>query len=1183
MKRRMEKRLAAAVLALLLAVMPAFVWPAEKTYAAKEDGQHYLYFGKQLSAEAKQFYDAMYQMYEDGTLQTGVESLDLVAGGYVTQEQLAAYADGSQELLLSLGAARDAFYADYPEVFYVDFSKLSLRVTTTASGGYQAYLGTGRAEDYFLEGFGSETDVKAAVAEFEEKMKKMTDAAASVSASDGKSREEMVVKYVHDQVTQGTVYRLEDDCTPGNAGHIATVYGALVKGESLCEGYARAVKCVLDRLGIPCVLVQGMYQVSEHQSELHMWNYVQISGEWYGVDATMDDRESGVSDRYLLAGDQIFGIHHNPGGIMSPAGFEFTYPQLSGSGGEYKVLSSDNGLVVEYRDGNEFEVETGIFRVSYNGMGYHKAAEQGKYIVGRTYTRYPGMTEYEVSDWTYMDPKPFAVPEFDDCIVLPLSSSQFVEFAVTELAPAGSLYDTMENMKNWIFHGDPLMFIALSGKVENKNGNYVPAPAAIKRSPVYNARMYAGQKYHIDATFSEPLKESGLADPGITLYVANNTSAVKNSKIENFSWSGDTVSFDFTPSNMFADNYVTYDFQLTGMIGEKTLREPAPFTYFVKMKSAICAYRSQGYYWNMFGRPTVIAGSDLSAAGWVTEDGQPVKDLVEQRIALVATKPGESQSSQMENMIGDKYKDQEILKSETYNIELLYCNKKVMASGGGVRLSVGFPEGYGPEDAGVTYKAYHFITKNGGMTEVEEIDCVVTKYGLVLTCKSFSPFAIVAVKDDGTKRPYERSVILSSTEGGSIAGDQVLTLAEGEEKTVTVKAKDGYVIEQIDMAGESRSVTDQKTMSLQIRYEDLAEGANVLEAKFVAETVLEKEKDRGETAVVPVISGKATVNYPPGPEQNPPAGDGTQGDTPTGGQTGETQGDTPTGGQTGGNTDDVGNTPTPPTVAEQPGGSTPTPPVTGAVQTPVTGTVQTPVAGAVITGDPAQNQTSKNQSNVSQKLSSSGTTIAKKVGEGSPGAKKDTSATAGAGTQQSGLTALLPVSILLQASEIEVISGQTLIIDPQVGASGGTDTYQWYKDGVRLSEQTQKTLSIASVTEADAGSYLLEVTSSAEGVGAKQIRSDACTVTVSAAAFGEVPPDGAADGGTAAGAAAGEHSGRSVLIWITVILGMCGILLSISLFASSRDQEMSIKNAGRERPARKTGRDTPARRKTKRR
>lgn len=486
-----------------------------------------------------------------------------------------------------------------------------------------------------------------------------------------------------------------------------------------------------------------------------------------------------------------------------------------------------------------------------------------------------------------------------------------------------------------------------------------------------------------------------------------------------------------------------------------------------------------------------------------------------------------------------------------------------------MRLSVGFPEGYGPEDAGVTYKAYHFITKNGGMTEVEEIDCVVTKYGLVLTCKSFSPFAIVAVKDDGTKRPYERSVILSSTEGGSIAGDPVLTLAEGEEKTVTVEAKDGYVIEQIDMAGESRSVTDQKTMSLQIRYEDLAEGANVLEAKFVAETVLEKEKDRGETAVVPVISGKATVNYPPAPEQNPPAEDGTQGDTPTGGQTE-------------GNTDAGGNAQTPPAVAEQPGGSTP-PPVTGTVQTPVTGTVQTPVAGAVITGDPAQNQTSKNQSNVSKKLSSSGTTIAKKVGEGSPGAKKDTSATAGAGTQQSGLTALLPVSILLQASEIEVISGQTLIIDPQVGASGGTDTYQWYKDGVRLSEQTQKTLSIASVTEADAGSYLLEVTSSAEGVGAKQIRSDACTVTVAAAAFGETAPDAAADGGTADGAAAGEHSGRSVLIWITVILGMCGILLSISLFASSRDQEMSIKNAGRERPARKTGRDTPARRKTKRR
>ena len=535
MKRRMRKQMTAIMLAVLFALLPVLAQAEGSVYAAKEDG-HYLYYGKQLPAEAKQFYDAMYKMYTDGVFKTGTDDMDLVAGGYVTQEQLAGYADGSQELLLSMGAARDAFYADYPEVFYVDFSKLSLRVTMTASGSYQAYLGTGRSDTYYLDGFQSRAEVDAAVTAFEEKIKKLADGAEALSVSDGKSLVEAQAKYVHDQVAQGTVYRLEDSCAQGNAGHIATAYGALVKGESLCEGYARAVKCVLDRLGIPCVLVQGMYQTSERQSQLHMWNYVQVEGKWYGLDATMDDQESGVSDQYLLVGEQILGIHHNPDGVMSPAGFAFTYPQLSGSKGDYEVLSSDNGLVVEYRDGVEFEDETGVFRVSYNGMGYQKAAEQGKYIVGRTYERYPGMTEYEVSDWTYMDPKPFAVPEYDDCIVLPLSSCQYVEFAVTELAPAGDLYHSSENMKNWIFRGDPVLFTALSGKVENKNGNYVPSPYVTKRSPVYNARMYAGGTYHVEATFTETLKESGEGTPGITMYVANNTSAVKYSKIENFIW-----------------------------------------------------------------------------------------------------------------------------------------------------------------------------------------------------------------------------------------------------------------------------------------------------------------------------------------------------------------------------------------------------------------------------------------------------------------------------------------------------------------------------------------------------------------------------------------------------------------------------------------------------------------------
>ena len=55
----------------------------------------------------------------------------------------------------------------------------------------------------------------------------------------------------------------------------------------VCEGYARAFKVLCDKLGIPCVLVDGAN---------HMWNYVQMEdGKWYGVDVTWNDPTGGNS------------------------------------------------------------------------------------------------------------------------------------------------------------------------------------------------------------------------------------------------------------------------------------------------------------------------------------------------------------------------------------------------------------------------------------------------------------------------------------------------------------------------------------------------------------------------------------------------------------------------------------------------------------------------------------------------------------------------------------------------------------------------------------------------------------------------------------------------------------------------------------------------------------------------
>ena len=80
-----------------------------------EDG-HFVYFYDQLRPEAKRFYNALMAMYENGIFKTGAGSYDLVENGIVTQDQLSAYSLGDYSLLNIYGAARDAVYADHPEV-----------------------------------------------------------------------------------------------------------------------------------------------------------------------------------------------------------------------------------------------------------------------------------------------------------------------------------------------------------------------------------------------------------------------------------------------------------------------------------------------------------------------------------------------------------------------------------------------------------------------------------------------------------------------------------------------------------------------------------------------------------------------------------------------------------------------------------------------------------------------------------------------------------------------------------------------------------------------------------------------------------------------------------------------------------------------------------------------------------
>lgn len=82
--------------------------------------------------------------------------------------------------------------------------------------------------------------------------------------------------YVHNALLEKVSYHLS---SPYNQ----SAYSAMVNGESVCAGYARAFQYLMMELSIPC------YYCTGYAGESHAWNIIELEGEYYHVDVTWDD------------------------------------------------------------------------------------------------------------------------------------------------------------------------------------------------------------------------------------------------------------------------------------------------------------------------------------------------------------------------------------------------------------------------------------------------------------------------------------------------------------------------------------------------------------------------------------------------------------------------------------------------------------------------------------------------------------------------------------------------------------------------------------------------------------------------------------------------------------------------------------------------------------------------------
>ena len=124
-------------------------------------------------------------------------------------------------------------------------------------------------------------------------------------------------KYVHDFICENIRY----DKLKKSYSH--EIIGSLGQGVGVCEGIAKAVKVLLDALGVWCVIAICGNNPEKGIKYRHTWNIVKIGGTYYHLDATFDntlgkDRETSEIryDYFNLDDSQIFRDHEP---LIAPA------------------------------------------------------------------------------------------------------------------------------------------------------------------------------------------------------------------------------------------------------------------------------------------------------------------------------------------------------------------------------------------------------------------------------------------------------------------------------------------------------------------------------------------------------------------------------------------------------------------------------------------------------------------------------------------------------------------------------------------------------------------------------------------------------------------------------------------------------------------------------------------------
>ena len=156
-----------------------------------------------------------------------------------------------------------AVYNDHPELFWLD--------TAYAC----KHLGNGQCVEIDLQFNRTARNLEKENAAFQDAAQELISQASAFGSDYDKER------FIHDALLHNVSYARSAEMNQ-------SAYSALVNGRTVCAGYARAFQYLMQQLGIPCYYCTGF------AGEDHAWNIIKLEDDFYNVDTTWDDTETGT-------------------------------------------------------------------------------------------------------------------------------------------------------------------------------------------------------------------------------------------------------------------------------------------------------------------------------------------------------------------------------------------------------------------------------------------------------------------------------------------------------------------------------------------------------------------------------------------------------------------------------------------------------------------------------------------------------------------------------------------------------------------------------------------------------------------------------------------------------------------------------------------------------------------------